>query len=869
MFEHRPFGTRLKLSVRGASHAPAIEFSLDHFPDGLTVDEKAFQAFMERRAPGRDNLSTQRHETDEVKFVSGLKENRTNGQRIVGRIENADRRPGDYGAERTIPRPGHADYGQWIEQGRIPTGGGANSGRLTVALCAAGALCKQWLARRGVAVDACIERIGGRDSDFESTIDAARRDGDSVGGTIVCEVKGLQPGLGGALFAGIESELSAALFAIPGVKGVEFGNGFAAAELKGSENNDAFVHDEGRLLTETNRHGGILGGRTTGMPLKFRVALKPTPTIFKPQPSVDLATMATADCEMKGRHDPCIVRRAVPVVEAVAAFVMTDLILATESSTPRICLTLTGKTLAEDWQQFVSQRLFVDMLELRIDLLDASERDHVRDWIAKSPVPVIVTFRKACDGGAFVGTDPKFLGTDPNSVGTDPNSVGNSAGTDPNSVGNSAGTDPNLVGTDPERETFFHSLLSKPLPTSSEVYVDFEDDFRVEELTFLAQMRGVRIIRSKHIFLGSVPNSAENSEGSVPTNLPTNLGSVPNVAEVCRAMVAGTNEIAKLAISVRNADDLIRFFSESATLTDVPHVVCAMGSVGRASRVLAVRTGSLWSYASVSGLSELGHLTPHEMVRDYRMRGQTPDCMWGQTPNFRGQTPSFRGQTPSFDLYGVTGWPLKKTRSPEIHNAAFAAADVDAVMASFPVETAGEVISLVRKMGLKGMAVTIPHKESIMPLLDEISSEAQEIGAVNTIVVRDGRLIGHNTDADGFSEALTRFLDCLRLDGKRVAVLGAGGASKAVVFALKRLGAEVEVFHRRTPSTEFSVIVNATPVDPIPDYKFTGREAVYDLVYVPDETPLMARARAAGCRVENGFSMLMAQARRQRELWGC
>lgn len=219
-------------------------------------------------------------------------------------------------------------------------------------------------------------------------------------------------------------------------------------------------------------------------------------------------------------------------------------------------------------------------------------------------------------------------------------------------------------------------------------------------------------------------------------------------------------------------------------------------------------------------------------------------------------------------LYCVTGWPLKKTRSPELHNAAYAADGRKAEMVSYPAETIEEALRFAEIADVKGMAVTIPHKERVMALLDEIDGSAKEIGAVNTVVFAGGRKIGYNTDEPGFGEAICAFAGRDNLEGLSVALLGAGGAAKAVVCALERLGAAtVEVFHRRPLSSGFDLIVNATPVDPIPEYEFTGRELVYDLRYEPAETPLMARARAAGCRVENGFSMLQAQARLQRKLF--
>ena len=397
------FGRHLGLSVRGASHAKRMTFEIEGFPRGTKVDLDALRAFMERRAPGRDKLSTARRESDEVVFTKGVVGGVTDGGTIRGEIANRDMRPGDYGAERTIPRPGHADFGQWVEQGRIPTGGGKNSGRLTAPLCAAGALCLQWLERRGIYVNAAVESVRGKTAAHEmiSEIERAKKKGDSVGGKIVCEAKGLPPGMGGARGHGVESPLSSALFAIPGVRGVEFGTGFEDARTRfGSEANDAFAVKNGIVVTKTNRQGGIMGGRTNGRAVVFHLAVRPTPTVYVEQDSVDLATMTPAKLSMKGRHDPCIVRRAVPVVEAVTAFALADAILADEATHPRICLTLTGKTLAEDLAQCESQRYFTDMVELRVDLLKKGERAKVCEFpkmLAKSSpwkVPVVLTFRR-------------------------------------------------------------------------------------------------------------------------------------------------------------------------------------------------------------------------------------------------------------------------------------------------------------------------------------------------------------------------------------------------------------------------------------------------------------------------------------------
>lgn len=787
------FGSHLKLDVRGASHARAIRFTLENFPADFRIDTAELAAFMERRAPGRDKLSTQRRETDEVIFESGVTTCTgraltpsviTTGATICGRIDNKDMRPHDYGAERTIPRPGHADFGQWVTMGRIPTGGGKNSGRLTAALCAAGGICKQWLKARGIDVVAELGMIGGKTDEqgMVAAIEKAREAGDSVGGVVSCTIMCPPVGLGGALFDGLEGELSAALFAIPGVKGVTFGAAGDCCNVRGSEFNDAFVLSRGEVVTAGARHGGVLGGRTSGMPITFDVFLRPTPTVYVEQDSVDLAVMKPAKLSMKGRHDPCIVRRAVPVVEAAAAFVLADAILADEAAHPRICLTLTGRTLEEDLAQYCAERYFTDMVELRVDLLDAKNRARAAEFpemlrtCGHTPrkVPVILTYRRKADGGAFDGDEKT-------------------------------------------RVAFF----KRALKGGRFAYVDFEEGFGDADLVARAHAAGAKVIRSLHDFTGPVKNLS---------------------ARLKRLSAAG--DIAKVAFMPRNLAEVSRLFSPPSSLIPRPAVILAMGPQGLATRVLAGRLGAPWTYASVGGLEGLGHVTPHELVRDYRFRTVSREAA----------------------LYGVTGWPLKKTRSPELHNAAFATEDEDALMIPFPAKTAREAIAFMRAMRMRGLAVTIPHKLGVMPLLDRVESNARRIGAVNTIADMRGRLVGFNTDMDGFAEALLSFTG--PLGDRKVAVLGDGGAAQAVKAALGRIGAQYRVFHRETPPQGYDVLVNATPVDPIPDYAFSGRELVYDLGYVPEVTPLMARAAKAGCRVENGFRMLVNQARRQRELWG-
>ena len=315
-------GRTLKLEVFGESHAPQIGMRLEGFPAGMKIDFVALEAFMERRAPGRDEFSTPRREPDKPVFSHGVKDGVTTGADIEAVIVNTNTRSGDY--SKSVPRPGHADYPSWVKLGRIPAGGGSNSGRMTAPMCIAGALALQALKEYGVEI--VSEAV------FVGDILSAKKEGDSVGGIIECTISNLPVGLGGSMFDGIDGAIAQAMFGIPGVKGIEFGNGFKAASLRGSENNDAFAVEGGKVVTLTNRHGGVLGGMTSGMPLVFRIALKPTPSIFKPQKSVDLATMEKCVLEINGRHDPCIALRARPVVEALAALVVYDAILSEEGS---------------------------------------------------------------------------------------------------------------------------------------------------------------------------------------------------------------------------------------------------------------------------------------------------------------------------------------------------------------------------------------------------------------------------------------------------------------------------------------------------------------------------------------------------------
>lgn len=348
------YGEILKLSIFGQSHGPAIGMTLDGIPAGLPVDLDNLQAFLSRRAPGQNKYSTPRKEADAPEFLSGIVDGYTCGAPIAAMIRNTNTRSGDYSNLKDCPRPGHADYPAQIKYKGFQdvAGGGHFSGRLTAPLCIAGGLCKQWLETKGIRIGAHISMIAGVSDEpatldwvnpdldtigkdfpvlnpsagekMQEEIEKARLDGDSVGGVIQCVITGLPAGLGGPMFGGMEGKIAQIIYGIPAVKGLEFGSGFSGSNLRGSQNNDAYTVNNGKVQTFTNQAGGILGGITTGMPLVFRAAIKPTPSITKQQQSVSLEKQEQQALVVHGRHDPCIVPRAVPVIEAAAAIAIFD-----------------------------------------------------------------------------------------------------------------------------------------------------------------------------------------------------------------------------------------------------------------------------------------------------------------------------------------------------------------------------------------------------------------------------------------------------------------------------------------------------------------------------------------------------------------
>ncbi|MBC8546989.1 chorismate synthase [Clostridiaceae bacterium NSJ-31] len=344
----------LNLSIFGESHGPGIGVVIDGLPAGEEIDVEELMAFCARRAPGRSSTATKRKEPDRPEFLSGLLDGRTTGAPLCAVIRNSDTHSGDYDNLRTTARPGHADYTAWLRfQGYNDVrGSGHFSGRLTAPLVVAGGIAKQILRRRGVEVGAHILSVHSIvDRAFDpvavtaqtlrsvgeqtfpvldkdagermiGAIEQAAAELNSLGGVVECCAVGFPAGVGTPMFDGLENSLSSILFGIPAVKGVEFGAGFDAAGLTGAENNDEFELQEGRVVTRTNHHGGILGGISSGMPITMRVAFKPTPSISRPQQTVNFQEGCACELVVKGRHDPCVVPRAVPCVEAAAAFAL-------------------------------------------------------------------------------------------------------------------------------------------------------------------------------------------------------------------------------------------------------------------------------------------------------------------------------------------------------------------------------------------------------------------------------------------------------------------------------------------------------------------------------------------------------------------
>ena len=353
------WGNKLKISIFGESHGAGIGITIDGLPSGVKIDMEEVLKEMARRAPGKSRLSTARKEGDKPEILSGFFEGKTTGTPLCAVIRNSDQHSKDYGKLKDLMRPGHADYPGYIRYKGFNDyrGGGHFSGRITAPLVFAGAVCKQILTSRGINIGAHVKSIGQvydkgfaeveltkelldslkvnelpllcpeKEELMRNTILEARSDCDSVGGTIECTVIGIDAGIGNPFFDSVESTLAHLMFSVPAVKGIEFGRGFEMSELRGSQCNDEYYYDGDEVKTYTNNNGGITGGITNGMPILFKVGIKPTPSIAKKQRTIDIAEKKDSELVIEGRHDPCIVQRAVPVIEAVTAIGILDLIL--------------------------------------------------------------------------------------------------------------------------------------------------------------------------------------------------------------------------------------------------------------------------------------------------------------------------------------------------------------------------------------------------------------------------------------------------------------------------------------------------------------------------------------------------------------
>lgn len=353
------WGNKVKVSIFGESHGTAIGITISGLPAGFEIDMDEVSLEMARRAPGKSAISTARKEDDKPEILSGIFEGKTTGAPLCGIIRNADTRSKDYAKTKDLMRPGHADFTGHVRYDGFNDyrGGGHFSGRITAPLVFAGAICKQILESKGIFIGAHINSVGNINDErynninlekeklvalkykempllnealedkIRASILEAKTNGDSIGGTIECGVVGIGAGIGNPFFDSVESTLAHLMFSIPAVKGIEFGGGFEMATKKGSECNDEYYYENDVVRTKSNNNGGILGGITNGMPLIFKVAIKPTASILKKQNTIDINTKENTKLQIHGRHDPCIVQRAVPVVESVTAIGLLDLII--------------------------------------------------------------------------------------------------------------------------------------------------------------------------------------------------------------------------------------------------------------------------------------------------------------------------------------------------------------------------------------------------------------------------------------------------------------------------------------------------------------------------------------------------------------
>ena len=490
---------------------------------------------------------------------------------------------------------------------------------------------------------------------------------------------------------------------------------------------------------------------------------------------------------------------------------------------PKICLTLTGKTIKDNLELVRRYRPYVDLLELRADFLDEDESLHVRKFPELAKMPCILTIRRRVDGGKYVAGESS-------------------------------------------RTMLFARAMAfadDQNPERNFQYVDFEEDFHVPSLQDAALAFGTKIIRSFHSM-----------------NEP-----VHDIIKRCDEMRKTGYEIPKIAFMPKTLADVKNLFYETRDFTKYEHILCAMGPMGIVSRILAYKTHSFLTYTSAdtvdNELRTIGHIDPIMMNQVYH----------------------FKDLNDKTSIYGITGWPLVKTDSPFLHNQGYVNHFMNAVYIPIPSSDIHQTIEFANEIGVKGMSVTVPHKESVLNELFEVDEKVREISASNTIIRKNDKWCGYNTDCSGFSKALLEFTGFKNLKHKRVAIIGAGGASRAIAYAVKMLGGKACVFNRtplRAKSVadmfgfEYSqlsadvipliekysdVIIQTTSAgmnssdpsnsqnDPLYFYRWTGNEILFDIVYTPKVTPIMERAKEAGCKVCNGELMLKYQAYEQFKIF--
>ena len=489
---------------------------------------------------------------------------------------------------------------------------------------------------------------------------------------------------------------------------------------------------------------------------------------------------------------------------------------------PKICLTLTGKTIQEDLDILEKYRDYIDIAELRADYLDDNERLFIRNFPRLAGIPCILTIRRKLDGGNFVD-------------------------------GESART-----------ILFARALAFADSDKSKNYeYIDFEEDFHIPSLQDAALAFGIKIIRSVHNMTDPIYNIGEKLESLRTTGY----------------------EIPKIAFMPHTLKDVQRLFEEASKLKDDNHIVVAMGPLGTPSRILSAKLGNYLTYTSAvenaSNTQNIGHMDPVTLCNTY----------------------NFRSIDENTELYGITGFPLTATSSPLLHNGGYKAKNINAVYIPIRAERIEDALSFSSSIGMKGLSVTVPHKEKVTQYLSDCDAKVQSIGACNTIVWKTDGWHGYNTDAVGFERALLAFLNCKNLRYKKVAVIGAGGAAKAICYTIKKLHGDACIFNRTLGKAKLlaeqfgfeyaplgseslpilkkynSIMIQTTSKgmgsegapnadnDPLYFYNFTGKESLFDIVYVPEVTPVMARAKEAGCQVCNGYQMLLEQGYEQFELF--